>query len=144
MHQLNTCMRYKEFCLKVFEAREWTANDEKHFLDTQIASADNLQASYVYAPEVQLTDAVKLLAVRPECKWFFDFLTIKLHELMTSGLSDLVFYLYEHDEEWHLFAESDTGELFVFPSTKTHTFPITAISIRALNVGGFWHVSMAL
>jgi hypothetical protein len=137
-------MRYKEFCLKVFEGREWTANDEKHFLDTQIASADNFQASYVYAPEVQLTDAVKLLAVRAECKWFFDFLTIKLHELTTSGLNDLVFYLYEHDDEWHLFVESDTGEFFVFPSTKNHTFPITAISIRALNVGGFWHVSMVL
>ena len=137
-------MRYKEFCSKTLEAREWTTNDEMHFLAMQISNADNIQASYVYAPKMQLTDAVKLLAVRTECKWFFDFLTIKLHDFMDAGVSDLVFYLYEHDDEWHTWAEDDMGELFVFTSTNKQTFPITAISIRALDVGGFWHVSMAL
>ena len=137
-------MRYKDFCMKIFEARVWTKNDEKHFVDTQIASADNLQASYVYAPEVQMTDAVKLLAVRTECKWFFDFLTLKLHQFMADGVDDLVFYLYEHELEWQVWAEDDSGQIYPFPRTTKHTFPLTSVAIRALNVGGFWHVSIAL
>jgi hypothetical protein len=131
-------MRFHEFTTT--EARSWTSRDDRDLVNSQIAQADNTHAFYVYAPFVHITNAVRVLAMQPEAKWFFDFLTTKLHKLETEGVSGLYIYLSKFDDEWHTWAVDDEGNHYDYPSKSGVTFPLELLVLRAVNEAGFWHV----
>ncbi len=81
-------MRYKELIAnsRTNEGRQWTADDETQQLVQQMDRQDNIRALNVYFKDVHITNAVKVLASRPDCKWFFDLMAIKLHQLDADGV----------------------------------------------------------
>ena len=82
-------MRYTEIktAHAALEGRSWTAADDTKLLKLQIDKADNIRGLFPYAQNIHLTNAVKLIAMRPDCKWFFDFLTTQLHYLGANGVT---------------------------------------------------------
>ena len=58
-------MRYLEFkeSVDLAEGRRWQDTDDVKLLKSQIKSLDNEHAVNVYGPEVQITDAVKCIAL---------------------------------------------------------------------------------
>jgi hypothetical protein len=136
-------MRYTELITNknTTEARSWTDADDIKLLHDQIKSEDNIRAFYSYAQDVHLTNAVKLLALRPDCKWFFNFLTKQLHVMDANGVYPLTFYMRKHGEEFHVWARDDRGEIYSYPIKPSGTFPLDSIKLRAVYEGNFWHVS---
>ncbi len=136
-------MRYTEIAAprQTLEGRSWTAADDAKLLQDQINRADNVRGLYPYAQNVHLTNAVKLLALRPECKWLFDFLTTQLHFLAANGVKALCFYVNKCDDELQIWAREDIGESHVYASQPAANFPLNSIKLRAVREGSLWHVS---
>lgn len=136
-------MRYTEIAAprQTLEGRSWTAADDAKLLQDQIKREDNIRAFYSYAQDVHLTNAVKLLAVRPDCKWFFNFLTKQLHVMDANGVYHLTFYMRKHGKELHVWARDDRGEIYSYPIKPSGAFPIDSIKLRAVYEANFWHVS---
>ncbi len=136
-------MRYKELIAnqKTTEGRSWNDSDDLNLLQDQIKRADNIRAFYVYAPEVHITNAVKFLAMRRDCKWFFDFMTTKLHVLDTQGVDALIFCMHKHGDELHAWARDDFDNSYAYPVKSNQTFPLDSVELRAVHEGNFWHVS---
>jgi len=136
-------MRYVELimCQKTNEGRSWTEADDIKLLQDQIKREDNVRALYVYGPDVHLTNAVKLLAVRPDCKWLFNFLTKQLHVMDANGIHLLTIYMRKHGKEFHVWARDDAGEIYSYPIKPNGIFPLDSIKLRAVFEGDFWHVS---
>ena len=137
-------MRYREFqvCFDLFEGRKWQETDDVKLLNSQINSLDNDHAVNVYGPDVQITDAVKCIAIKPECKWFFDLLTTKLHKLSASSVDSVDFYLYRYENEWVIWAVDANVFPYVYDYKKDSSFPFSAISLHAENQRGVWYVSL--
>jgi len=138
-------MRYEEFkeSVDLAEGRRWQDTDDVKLLNSQIKSFDNEHAVNVYGPEVQITDAVKCIAIKPECKWFFDLLTTKLHKLNASYVDSVEFHLYRHEKEWLIWAVDANEFPYVYDYKKDASFPFSAIALHAVNQKGVWHVSLA-
>ncbi len=136
-------MRYTEIAAprQTLEGRSWTAADDAKLLQDQINRADNIRGLYPYAQNVHLTNAVKLLALRPECKSLFDFLTTQLHFLVANGVKALCFYVNKCDDELQIWAREDIGESHVYASQPAANFPLNSIKLRAVREGSLWHVS---
>ena len=126
---------------QILEGRSWTAADDAKLLQDQISKADNVRALFKYAPDVHMTNAVKLLATRPECKWLFDFLATQLHYLAANGVKALCFYVTKQDGAVHMWAREDVGEGHVYASQPAADFPLNSIQLRAVREGNLWHVS---
>jgi len=137
-------MRYTEFtnAYATLEGRKWTAADDSNLLALEIGKADNIRGLFPYAQNIHLTNAVKLLAMRPECKWFFDFLTTELHLLGANGVKGLCFYVNNHDDELQIWAREDVGRSHIYSSHLTNDFPLDYVSLRAVREGNLWHISM--
>lgn len=119
----------------------WTAADDAKLLQDQISQADNVRALFKYAPDVHITNAVKLIATRPECKWLFDFLTTQLHYLAANGVKGLCFYVGKRDDALQIWAREDVGESHVYATQPAADFPLNSIQLRAVREGNLWHVS---
>lgn len=126
---------------QILEGRSWTAADDAKLLQDQISQADNVRALFKYAPDVHMTNAVKLLATRPDCKWLFDFLTTQLHYLGANGVKGLCFYASKNEGELHMWAREDVGEGHVYASQPATDFPLNTLKLRAVREGNLWHVS---
>jgi len=138
-------MRYTELITyQTLEGRSWTAADDAKLLQDQINQADNIRGLYPYTQNVHLTNAVKLLALRPECKSLFDFLTTQLHFLAANGVKGLCFYASKNEGELHLWAREDVGESHVYAPQPAADFPLNCMKLRAVREGNLWHVSVAL
>jgi hypothetical protein len=137
-------MRYTEFTTAhtTLEGRRWTAADDSNLLALEIGKADNIRGLFPYAQNIHLTNAVKLIAVRPECKWFFDFLTTELHLLGANGVKGLCFYVNKRDDELQIWAREDVGRSHIYPSQLVADFPLDYVSLRAVREGNLWHVSL--
>lgn len=135
-------MRFIELQTRTDEGRQWTADDDTQLLRQQIERQDNIRALNVYAPDVHITNAVKLLAARPDCKWFFNFLAKQLHVMDANGVYPLTFYMRKHGEEFHVWARDDKGEIYSYPIKPSGTFPLDSIKLRAVYEGNFWHISL--
>lgn len=134
-------MRYFEFAINTTEGRNWTSTDDLALLDAQIGLADNTRALNIYAPDVHITNAVKLIADRADSKWFFDFMANKLHALEAEGVDVVYFFMNKDEDEWHIWAVDDFGHQFEFPAVKGVTFAADEIGLRAVNKANFWQVS---
>lgn len=136
-------MRYTEIVAtcQTLEGRRWTAADDAKLLQDLIDRADNIRGLHPYAQNVHLTNAVKLLAMRPECKSLFDFLTTQLHFLAANGVKGLCFYVNKCDGQLQIWAREDVGESHVYASQPAADFPLNSIKLRAVREGSLWHVS---
>jgi hypothetical protein len=137
-------MRYTEFtnAHETLEGRKWTATDDSNLLAFEIGKADNVRGLFPYAQNIHLTNAVKLLAMRPDCKWFFDFLTTQLHFLAANGVKGLCFYVNKHDDELKIWAREDVGKSHIYPNKLAVEFPLNFVTLRAVREGNLWHVSL--
>lgn len=136
-------MRYKEITTprQALEGRGCTETDDAKLLQELISKTDNIYGLYPYAKNVNLTIAVTLLAIRSDCKWFFDFLTTQLHSLEEKGVQALRFYLNKCDDELQIWAKEDGGQCHVYPNKPATDFPLNGIKLRALREENLWHVS---
>lgn len=136
-------MRYIELITyqRTCEGRSWTDDDDVKLLQDQIKREDNIRAFYLYVKDVHLTNAVKLLAQRPDCKWFFDFLVSNLHFMDAVGIYPLTFYMRKNGSDLHIWARDDSGKNYRCLVKSNATFPLDAIRLRAVYEGNFWHVS---
>lgn len=136
-------MRYTEIAAprQTLEGRSWTAADDAKLLQDLINRADNIRGLHPYAQNVHLTNAVKLLALRPECKSLFDFLTTQLHFLAENGVKALCFYVNKCVDELQIWAREDIGESHVYASQPAAYFPLNSIKLRAVREGSLWHLS---
>jgi len=135
-------MRFKEFQNNTNEGRQWTATDETESLLLQINKKDNVRASNVYFQDVQITNAVNVLASLPECKWFFDFMAIKLHELDADGVDAVDFCMHRFESEWHVWAKDKHDFPHVFNCKYNFSFPFIAIQLKAIKNLDCWEVSL--
>jgi hypothetical protein len=137
-------MRYSELIANqnTNEGRSWTEADDIKLLQDQIKKEDNIRALFVYGPDVHLTNAAKLLALRPDCKWFFNFLAKQLHVMDANGVYPLTFYMRKHGKEFHVWARDDAGEIYSYPIKPSGTFPLDSIKLRAVYEANFWHLSL--
>ncbi len=138
-------MRYTEFTTAhaTLEGRRWTAADDTNLLNLQIGKADNIRGLFPYAQNIHLTNAVKLLAMRSDCKWFFDFLTTELHFLGANGVKGLCFHVSKCDDVLQIWAREDVGKSHIYLSKLAADFPLDYVSLRAVREGNLWHVSIA-
>jgi hypothetical protein len=137
-------MRYTEFktAHAALEGRSWTAADDTKLLNLQIDKADNIRGLFPYAQSIHLTNAVKLIAMRPDSKWFFDFLTTQLHYLGANGVKGLCFYVNKHEDQLQIWAREDVGKSHIYPNKLAIDFPLDFVTLRAVREGNFWHVSL--
>jgi hypothetical protein len=137
-------MRYTEIktAHAALEGRSWTAADDTKLLKLQIDKADNIRGLFPYAQNIHLTNAVKLIAMRPDCKWFFDFLTTQLHYLGANGVKGLCFYVNKHEDQLQIWAREDVGKSHIYPNKLAVDFPLDFVTLRAVREGNFWHVSL--
>ncbi len=137
-------MRYTEFtnAQATLEGRRWTAADDSNLLALEIGKADNIRGLFPYAQNIHLTNAVKLIAMRPECKWFFDFLTTELHLLGANGVKGLCFYVNKRDDELQIWAREDVGKSHIYTSKLAVEFTLNFVTLRAVREGNLWHVSL--
>ncbi len=80
--------------------------------------------------------------MRPECKWFFDFLTTELHLLGANGVKGLCFYVNKRDDELQIWAREDVGRSHIYQNQLAADFPLDYVSLRAVREGNLWHISM--
>lgn len=135
-------MRFIELQNNVNEGRQWTAADDTQQLLQQMDKQDNIRALNVYFQDVHITNTVKVLASRPDCKWFFDLMAIKLHELDADGVHAVHFCMHKHGSEWHIWSRDDEDHAISYSATKSGDFPLSAIALRAINEANFWHVHL--
>ena len=135
-------MRFVEFQNNTNEGRLWTADDETKLLSQQMDKQDNERAVNAYFQDVQLTNAVNVLASRSDCKWFFDLLTTKLHKLEAEGVEGVEFHLYRFEDEWLIWAVDANEFPHIYEYKKDASFPYSAIALNAVNESGTWHVSL--
>jgi len=137
-------MRYTEFktAHAALEGRSWTVADDTKLLKLQIDKADNIRGLFPYAQSIHLTNAVKLIAMRPDSKWFFDFLTTQLHYLGANGVKGLCFYVNKHEDQLQIWAREDVGKSHIYPNKLAVDFPLDFVTLRAVREGSFWHVSL--
>jgi hypothetical protein len=137
-------MRYTEIktAHAALEGRSWTAADDTKLLKLQIDKEDNIRGLFPYAQNIHLTNAVKLIAMRPDCKWFFDFLTTQLHFLGANGVKGLCFYVNKNEDQLQIWAREDVGKSHVYPNKLAVDFPLDFVTLRAVCEGNFWHVSL--
>ncbi|PUE32277.1 hypothetical protein B9Z35_01645 [Limnohabitans sp. Jir61] len=136
-------MRFIEFETNTNEGRQWTANDETQQIVQQMDRQDNIRALNVYFQDVHITNAVKVLASRPDCKWFFNLMALKLHQLDADGVSGVYFCMHKHGDDWHIWSLDDDDHGIAYEQGAKGTFPLLAIALRAVNEANFWHVSLA-
>ena len=137
-------MRYTELTTNhnTCEGRSWTTADDIKLLHDLIKREDNVRHFFQYGPDVRFTNAVKLLAVRPECKWFFNFLAKQLHVMDANGVYPLTFYLNKHGSDVHIWARDDQGERYTYPIKQNGAFPLNSIKLRAVYECNSWFVSI--
>lgn len=135
-------MRFIEFQTNINEGRQWTTGDAAKQLAQQMDRQDNAHAVNVYFQDVQITNAVKVLASRPDCKWFFDLMAIKLHELDADGVSGVYFCMHKHGDEWHIWSRDDDDHGIAYGQGVRGDFPFSAIALRAVNEADFWLVRL--
>ena len=136
-------MRVAEFQMHTSEARQWTADDDVQLLVQQLGSADNVHAQNVYFQEVHITNAVNVLVSRNDCKWFFDLVAIKLHELDAITIRNVDVYMIRFENEWLIWAKDQFDYPHVFNCDIDQSFPLSDISLRAVKDANFWQVSLS-
>lgn len=126
------------------EGWPWIVKDRTKALLQRMNQQDNVHALNVYFQDVHITNTVKVLASRTDCKWFFDLMAIKLNALNVHGVNAVFFCMTRDDDEWRIWSLDDQSHGITYSSQNSEEFPLSAIALRAVHEEKFWHVRLVM